>query len=442
MNSRFAIVVFALLLMALGTGTATAEAPILQAVDAADAQATGLLETPWQSNLVFLTTPLGYRIYDMYDDSWTDFEEPGVPDREVTALTGVPRLYHRLLTGRLGSDGHGRIELGFPLAKDNAVHVSRAGAVADLSVTGYYNPLLLACTRSLGGIAGELVASADTGATWYEITGHGHHDLTDMYGWFTSVFYVAGDQGVMFTADGGATWQPCNDGLPAGTVHKLWSDGPVFGVPGKDALTEPSGLFASMDDGLYRAATATAVWQRVLAEPAPRQILVQQEPYGRPATVLVVTADGRLLAAEVADWQWTDLSGSLQGSDIVGVVSNGFDLLVATTTDGLFKAQYFQGGSAVPEVPAVFHLSAAPNPFNPRTSLRFDLPRAGAVNLGIFDLAGRRVRTLLDASLTEGRHEVTWDGLDASGRGTCSGSYIARLEFGGACETIRVSLVR
>jgi hypothetical protein len=85
---------------------------------------------------------------------------------------------------------------------------------------------------------------------------------------------------------------------------------------------------------------------------------------------------------------------------------------------------------------------AHPNPFNPRTSLAFTLPQAGAVRITIFDLAGRAVRTLVDASLPPGRHEADWDGRDAQGHAVGSGSYVARLECDGRVEVTRLELVR
>jgi flagellar hook assembly protein FlgD len=83
-----------------------------------------------------------------------------------------------------------------------------------------------------------------------------------------------------------------------------------------------------------------------------------------------------------------------------------------------------------------------PNPFNPRTTIRFDLPEAGPARLSVFDVAGHLVRTLVDESLSLGRHEAVWDGLDSSGRAVGSGSYLARLEFGGRIETVGMGLVR
>jgi flagellar hook assembly protein FlgD len=61
--------------------------------------------------------------------------------------------------------------------------------------------------------------------------------------------------------------------------------------------------------------------------------------------------------------------------------------------------------------------------------------------LSVFDVAGRPVRTLVDESMPQGSHEAVWDGTDASGRTVGSGSYLARLEFGGRVEVVRMGLV-
>lgn len=87
-------------------------------------------------------------------------------------------------------------------------------------------------------------------------------------------------------------------------------------------------------------------------------------------------------------------------------------------------------------------LPARPNPFNPRTRLAFTLPQAGTVRIVVFDLAGRAVRTLVDGSFPQGRHETEWDGCDARGRAAASGSYVARLEFKGRVQVGRLELVR
>ncbi len=69
----------------------------------------------------------------------------------------------------------------------------------------------------------------------------------------------------------------------------------------------------------------------------------------------------------------------------------------------------------------------APNPFNPVTEIRFALPRSGPVDLAIYDLAGRRVRTLVAEDLTAGEHAIRWNGRTASGDQAASGMYVYRL---------------
>jgi hypothetical protein len=71
-----------------------------------------------------------------------------------------------------------------------------------------------------------------------------------------------------------------------------------------------------------------------------------------------------------------------------------------------------------------------PNPFNPVTTIRFGIPQEVSVRLGIYDLAGRRVRTLVDVTKEPGWYEVTWDGRNDAGLLVASGVYFCRLEAG------------
>ena len=88
-------------------------------------------------------------------------------------------------------------------------------------------------------------------------------------------------------------------------------------------------------------------------------------------------------------------------------------------------------------------LAGYPNPFNPRTTLRFALPNPGPVTLDVHDLAGRLVRRLVTGSLPAGEHEVIWNGNDDAGRAVASGQYLARLEpAGGQPVTRKLTLVR
>ena len=83
-----------------------------------------------------------------------------------------------------------------------------------------------------------------------------------------------------------------------------------------------------------------------------------------------------------------------------------------------------------------------PNPFNPTTTILFDLPLSQQVRLSIFTVDGRRIATLLEDLVTDGRHQVTWNGRDRSGRLVASGTYFYRLEAEDFVETKRMTLLK
>jgi hypothetical protein len=94
-------------------------------------------------------------------------------------------------------------------------------------------------------------------------------------------------------------------------------------------------------------------------------------------------------------------------------------------------------------VPDFFELhDAAPNPFNPQTTLSFSLPTACHVRLAIFDVRGRLVATLLDEERGPGLHRVVWDGRNARGRQVASGVYLYRLEAGSFIEAKPMVLLK
>lgn len=77
---------------------------------------------------------------------------------------------------------------------------------------------------------------------------------------------------------------------------------------------------------------------------------------------------------------------------------------------------------------AVRSVASAPNPFNPKTTIRFQLPSSGKVRLEIVDPSGRLVRTLVDGvTMAAGTQQSIWDGRDDAGRPAGTGTYFARL---------------
>jgi hypothetical protein len=84
-----------------------------------------------------------------------------------------------------------------------------------------------------------------------------------------------------------------------------------------------------------------------------------------------------------------------------------------------------------------------PNPFNPATTIQFELSEPAAVTLRVFDLAGHVVRTLVDGqSMTMGAHEAVWRGRDDTGRMAPGGVYFVQMDAGEIHQTIRMTLLK
>ncbi len=83
-----------------------------------------------------------------------------------------------------------------------------------------------------------------------------------------------------------------------------------------------------------------------------------------------------------------------------------------------------------------------PNPFNSSTAIGFSLAEDVALDLGVYDVTGRRIRTLLAGWRSAGVHSVVWDGRDAVGKRVASGVYLYRLLAGDETEARRLLLLK
>ena len=86
---------------------------------------------------------------------------------------------------------------------------------------------------------------------------------------------------------------------------------------------------------------------------------------------------------------------------------------------------------------------AAPNPFNPQTTISFELPKQTAVSLRVFDLSGRLVRVLVDGEVYgQGHSEAVWNGRDGQGKSVAAGVYVYRLVTEDFVGAQRMTLVK
>ena len=101
------------------------------------------------------------------------------------------------------------------------------------------------------------------------------------------------------------------------------------------------------------------------------------------------------------------------------------------------------GEEDIPSAPAVNALrSVYPNPFNPSTTIVYEVSRRSPVQLKIYDVSGRAVRTLVSDSFDPGVKKAVWDGRDDRGNTVSSGVYFCRLKIGIYTATARLVLLR
>lgn len=126
-----------------------------------------------------------------------------------------------------------------------------------------------------------------------------------------------------------------------------------------------------------------------------------------------------------------------------GLGSGGWGLVPLGETEDYLLAvgDIVDVAGGTPPVDRV-RLRAAPNPFRAGTELRFALAEAADATLDIFDVSGRRIRSLLTGRQEAGVHVVHWDGRDQRGTEVAAGIYFARFAGAGVRRTIRLTALK
>lgn len=83
-----------------------------------------------------------------------------------------------------------------------------------------------------------------------------------------------------------------------------------------------------------------------------------------------------------------------------------------------------------------------PNPFNPSTNIALALPKAGKVEVSVFNVLGQKVNTLLSGELPAGNHTIVWDGRNSQGESVSSGIYFYRIVAGDFSQTKKMMMLK
>ena len=157
--------------------------------------------------------------------------------------------------------------------------------------------------------------------------------------------------------------------------------------------------------------------------------------YGWYPGDLEPSGDLGLFAGETTDGDWTLTISDNAGAD-TGTLN---EWCIHMIYSGVVANEDQPGEN----VPGAFRLHANyPNPFNPSTNVKFELPRPGRTKLSIYDVRGRLVKVLMDEDMPAAVHTVTWDGSNSRGQRVASGTYYLRLTSGDHKAVHKMMLIK
>lgn len=197
---------------------------------------------------------------------------------------------------------------------------------------------------------------------------------------------------------------------------------PIFSMGGADpGLTIPSVMVSLADGNQIKAALGSgAVNMTLRTDPS---MLAGADSAGR---VKIYTPNPYEGGSSVSHWDVSASPSLLMEPAITSGLSAEVDLTLHHFEDlGWLDERVTASPSAGPVRTAL--QQNTPNPFNPVTLIEFSLRQAGAVSVEVFDVRGRRVRTLIRREFAPGDHTVMWNGQDDAGRSVASGVYVYRL---------------
>jgi FlgD Ig-like domain len=144
-----------------------------------------------------------------------------------------------------------------------------------------------------------------------------------------------------------------------------------------------------------------------------------------------------------------DLNGIIPQTNLIGLENGSWSYIenppVNGTGDWIFRLEVQTSPTAVGDRGASgFVLEQnVPNPFNPVTTIRYEVPVDGTeVSISVFDAVGRRVRTLVDERRPAGLGSVTWNGVDERGASVASGVYFYRMRAGSYDQTRKMVMLK
>lgn len=284
--------------------------------------------------------------------------------------------------------------------------------------------------------------SVDAGAHWTSRVGNlppsfSVRSLAFVPGAPPTLYAGSDTSGLYKSIDGGVTWSPVNVGLPSLFIRAVLVDS-----------LNPAIVYAGTDSSVWKSVNGGVSWTPARnGLPAGDAVALAVDPV-HPAALFCAIDGAGVFESVDGGAQWRAVFGQngLPSLRMRSLAVDGAQRTLYAGTDGGIASVtgYALSNTAVDDSPGPeVALAAWPNPSSSRSiQISFSLLRAAAVRLAIYDVAGQRVRTLLDGPVASGQQRCAWNGTDARGHALAAGVYFVRLEGAGAARTSRITLLR
>lgn len=227
-------------------------------------------------------------------------------------------------------------------------------------------------------------------------------------------------------------------------------------VPGETIFTlafhpQDTGLmYGITSGGIYLSENRALTWTPLFAPDTGRWTSGRLRFHPRDPDRIYLVTSRHLYESRNAGLSWVEFGSDFEGypwyNDLIIDPFDPSTLHIATSWGSYRLSRDDDLASAVensPPLPVVFELGQnSPNPFNAQTAISYQLPRAGEVELIIYNIAGQRVKELVARKQSAGRHQILWNGTDDAGRPVGSGVYFYRLSTDTWARTRRMLLLK
>ncbi len=264
-------------------------------------------------------------------------------------------------------------------------------------------------TGIIVGTDGNILKTEDTGQSWTNIYSGVVENLRDIEFTDRETGFVVGNFGrILKSVDGGDTWYKTN----SGTQENIYSI--AFLNETKGWVGTESGMRYTTDGG--------ESWQGVplrYQHGAIHHIKLDHDGNGYAYT---------FYSAVPMEW---DTENEYSGSYVM------LQRMLSSAA-GFYNPEK----AHQPDVEQIGLFPNYPNPFNASTHIDYYLPRGGVARIAIFDIQGRRIKTLVNASKPSGQHSTTWNGYTDSSRQVGSGVYLYQLQCNGQTRNRKLILLK